>query len=560
VVSWCLLNNLRVANDFSSSQDLHSPARQQSFLLGLMLGTPEPSAPKPLTAERIRRIETLLNAAFEAYQLLFYPDDATTPRPSEWRRARDVAMPAFMHYVGSGVLATAEQVEARIRRNLTPFDAVLRTQLGLSASEALTIYQWLLDHLQDALARMNALEARVEQERLALLADAARSGWDALTTRGEAERRGHFALIGEVLAARDAVGTLRNSALKEQHLVHGEAFLHLLTSTRGSGAPLSYPTERTTYAARPLIARDSERTYCPSVNDVLNALLIVMEDTLLAGAQPERYLRSRDRELEREAEELFVRYFAGTATVYRGLFETPSHTFEHDLIVVVGDKCLVVEVKASPPIEPSRDPDRSFERLKQRFSSDRGIQGAFDQAQRLVVPLLRREQRVLYDGKGQQALVLDGSQMSEVFAVCFMRDDHGPLATNLSLLLDKAPDVPYPWVICAFDFASLCDAREYWLLDPSVLFEFLRERVILHGKASADDELDLFAFRLRHGSLRPILDADCDIFVVASSYSHLFDQMYHAKRAGGERVEIAVTEPVITDLKRLLQEMREGPT
>jgi len=160
----------------------------------------------------------------------------------------------------------------------------------------------------------------------------------------------------------------------------------------------------------------------------------------------------------------------------------------------------------------------------------------------------------LYDENGGAVLHLDPTQLRATYAVCLTRDDHGPLATNLNFLLEKASDEPYPWVVNVLDLTTLCEAREYWGWKPSLLFEYLDERLVLHGKAFTTDELDVFGFRLRHGTLDWIRDTKADVIVISPHYAEIFDQMYRARTLGEPRVEISVAPPVFSDLKASLKQ------
>jgi hypothetical protein len=212
----------------------------------------------------------------------------------------------------------------------------------------------------------------------------------------------------------------------------------------------------------------------------------------------------------------------------------------------------VVEAKAAPPTEPFRDPDKAFVRLLRSFRADTGIQSAFDQANRILKRLRSGERVELYDNKGQVALVLDPSAITAAYAVCFTRDNHGPIATNLNLLLEKAADEPFPWVVNPYDLEAVAEILEYWSIDPQFLLDYLKERLPLNGKAFTSDELDLFAFRLKHKTLDWIARAEADLFVVDPHYADLFDEVYRAKQTG-ERVTLECTEPVLTDIGAVIR-------
>jgi hypothetical protein len=222
-------------------------------------------------------------------------------------------------------------------------------------------------------------------------------------------------------------------------------------------------------------------------------------------------------------------------------------------VVEFRGSCLIIEAKASPPVEPFRDPDRAFTRLRHAFRADTGIQGAFLQANRLARRLRSGEIVELFDSTGAVAARLNPADYRAIYSVVFTRDDFGPLATNLQLLLEKDPGDPYPWVVNAFDFTTICEAREYWEWDPSVLLEYLDERLLLHGKAYATDELDFLGFRLRHTSFLTVLQAQADRIVLNPSYADVFDEMYRARHLNEPRVVIKTSIPVLTDLRRSLQ-------
>jgi len=99
------------------SEKLSSEFRQLFFFLGLMLATPEPENPRPLTKEKWKRVKELLEEIFGLYAFMFWPSEDETPT-DEWREVREVAMPAFLHYFNNALLASKEQIEDRVSKHL----------------------------------------------------------------------------------------------------------------------------------------------------------------------------------------------------------------------------------------------------------------------------------------------------------------------------------------------------------------------------------------------------------------------------------------------------------
>jgi hypothetical protein len=123
--------------------ELKSPARQQSFLLGLLLAAEEPKEPAEFGFAAWNKCVELLNDAFGVYEVLFLPDQSGE-QSEEWWRAREVAGPVFMHYFNTSLIATVNQITERIRACCVPFDAKLVRAIGISASDSLTIMNFIV--------------------------------------------------------------------------------------------------------------------------------------------------------------------------------------------------------------------------------------------------------------------------------------------------------------------------------------------------------------------------------------------------------------------------------
>ena len=95
----------------NEGQKLISPGRQPNFLLGLMLSTNEPEKPDQFGKEEWEKAENFLNEIFSTYARMFWPKPEEVDSLTEsWKQAREIAMPAFLHYFNTGLLASVEQV------------------------------------------------------------------------------------------------------------------------------------------------------------------------------------------------------------------------------------------------------------------------------------------------------------------------------------------------------------------------------------------------------------------------------------------------------------------
>jgi hypothetical protein len=288
-----------------------------------------------------------------------------------------------------------------------------------------------------------------------------------------------------------------------------------------------------------------------------SAIQTAGEERLLASKAKDSFLRRRDRTLEREVEEVLRRLFGESAEYHAGVFEAPTLQNEHDLAVRWQDYVFVIEVKSSPPIEPFRDPERAFQRIRRAFRSDTGIQKAFDQGNRVRRQLESGEAVNLYNSERELVTTIEPTELERTRVVCVTRDDFGPLAVNLSLLLEKDEDDPYPWAVNILDLRTLIDAWDYFGWGADHFIKYLNMRVALHDKVFATDELEIAGFFVKHGGLEPLIGADADHIQLDPSYSDVFDNIYQA-RLGGEEVVYAPTEPFMKDINQLFRDDRLG--
>lgn len=529
---------------------LHSPARQQAFLLGLLLATEEPFKPVSMSKARWERCIHLLNEAFETYARLFMPEHPGH-QSDEWWRAREVAGPVFLHYHSTGLIASVEQICDRIRAYCVPFDAELVRVTGLSASDALAMMNFIIDELKQSLEVMAQLGPKQDEEK------------ERFFRTGDYRRRDdpdyadfyrtHYPILYNFQWNLLRPGLVTIAKVEAAFPVQAAAFWEHYAVKRGQGPALQYPTEESIFDTKPLLLLNEADVSIPSTNSLFESVLRSCEKALDESPLRRQFFKHRDKVLEQEGEKQFRRLAGPEAQLVSSAFETPKAQYEHDLLVIVGSTVLVVEAKASPPIEPSRLPERAFDRLRQSFRKDTGIQKGFAQAARLQRRLAAGESVPLYSRTGELVVTLDPQQHTECFCICLTRDDFGHLATNLSLLLEKAPTEPYPWAVNILDLEAMANAWDYLGWDFSRLCDYLRQRQQVQGLMVGGDELEFAGAFIRHGNLTFGLDARVDLMPLDPHYSDFFDELYIHLHNGGPAPSRQFTKPVLTDVRESLR-------
>lgn len=541
---------------------LLSPQKQQFFLLGQMLTTPEPKQSKPFGEEEWHMAVRLLNAIFNSYAFMFWPkhrEDVST-LTAEWHKVREIAMPAFLHYFNTGLLASIEQISDRIRQNLIPFDATLKSGINISATEALAIIDWISQFLQKGLDDFRSAAKAEQEARIILLDLAQEEGWGFEEIRSKASSGDEYSpFLERFMNALQGLHKVRRSDLQQVFgLELTTAFWERFVSRRGEVSIFLYMTDRNIAEEKPLFQINDNETICPVTNALYYALLLIGENCILASEDNQSYLKKRDKALEEETEIHLRRIFGESAEYYAEYYETPNKQSEHDLIIRWGKKLFVIEAKASPPVEPLRDPEKAFTKIRDHFKSNKGIQRAYEQANKIRGRLAKGEAVQLYDNSGRLKVTIMPQEIDSIYCICVTREDFGPLAVDLSLLLDKAKDDSYPWAVNILDLENLIDAWNYFGWGGEKFCEYLEQRERLHGRVLASDELEVAGFFIKHGSLNWILEAGGDSCFLPPDYSDVFDQIYLTRR-GGETVVYNPTEPFIGDMRKMLTEMlQEG--
>ncbi len=532
---------------------LSSKVRQAFFLLGLMLTTREPEKGKDFGKNEWKQAAIMFESIFNKYFFMFVENSKGIPNISNEKfEQHSLVMQHFLTYFNNGLLASFEQVIDRIKRYLIPFDDELKNLLGITASESLEIAEWLHEVLQKQTDEMENSFRKSVEVREQLLEKAIAENWGEEKQKQEAQRLENRLFS---VSAFNQIDTYCHVKFKEIDARFGEekaiAFWRNYVAKRGEFENFQYLTERNLAEEKTLIEIKENVAFCLSANVLYWAVLRVGE-LILLDKNKASYEKKRGKVFDKEVETVFRNYFPETAGFYPNVCETQGLHNEHDLIIFWENKLFVIEAKSSPPKEPFRDLEKAFTRIEREFQSKTGIQGAFDQAIRIYRKLKGGESVELYDEQRRLVSTLDPSAIKEVYCITVTRDNFGPLATDLSILLNKRDIEPYPWVIDIYSLEMLFDAWTYFNWKPYKFCEYLNQRQDVHGKAVSSDELEIAGFYIRHGKLSYLTEKRVTKIVLDSSYSGIFDEIYMTKY-GGDPVIYNPTKPFITNSQEIMR-------
>jgi len=551
IMGWIYSYSISRANS-DKDEILHSPAKQLSFLIGVVLSTPEPQMQEELDKDNWEKILELLNDIFNHYWLLYIPEKGKKEK-EEWWHKREVSLQAFFNFFDSGLLASVEQVKDRIGRYLKPFNEKIEEFLGISLEKCIEISDYIsveMQNLQDEIFDIRLAEDKLRQD---LIDRHMGKDWSIEKMREEAESGPYLKLVESLYEKMSQLGFVDLKKVKDKFKDDGEIYCTIFSISRGDGPKINYPTETSVFEAKSIVLVNDEKAICPIPNSLYFSILTIAENIILSSEEKGKYFRARDKELEKETYNVLYKIVSKEAKIFASVYETNDSHLEHDIIIDDRYLTLVVEIKASPPIEPLRDPEKAYIRLNDAFKSDTGIQKAFDQANRLIRRLKNEKEVSLFDRKGKHICQLNYDSNKVMVGICVTRDNFGSLATDLSLLLEKEESDSYPWAISILDLLNFVDAWQYLKKSDKDFADFLIGRINLHGKVYANDELEFVGYFLQHGGFGSLNNYDVDRMQLNPHYADIFNDIYYAQYKGGDPVEVEIIkEPVVLDLKKSL--------
>jgi len=538
--------------------NLSSPFRQCFYLLGLVISNPNIQS-KVLDDRRWAEICKLLQDIYSQYTLMFFPTKEDYENlPAEWWRAAEISMPVFLDYFNTGLLAYDEQIVERTKRWFRPFDDTLYELTGLTTDSALNVYAWFKEKICH---QLDALSDKLKEEkrtRLSFLEQWEKEGWSLSEARMEVQNHPY----------RVAASKLRNSLVslfvitkKEMYARFDDQLIEGLWRQFGSRRTekdFRYITQENPALAQPLFLIDSDKVYCPCVSQFVRAAFAFLLKTVRNSEKADSFLKHRHNDVVEKAAEIFSSYFEGECVILKSVFERPDSQNEHDIVILYERNILLIEVKATAPKEPFRDPDRAFVRIERAFKGDQGIQKAYNQCLRLKQYILYSNPAILYDKYGKKIEEVSSRNFDKIYSVCLTADTYGIVALNLSLLLDKPEEEPFPWSCNLYDLETLLDAFKNRGDPPQLFLRYLDERARFHKKFFASDELEIAGFYLKYGSFSRLEKKEADKFMFTPDLSDIFDDIYFRKHGNRFLPYKKDSEPTVIDIRDEIREIVSG--
>lgn len=508
--------------------ELHSPYRQICHILGLALTSPKPKSTPSDSKEPWEKAKKLSTKIFDQYVMLyFYKPSEMQELLEDERRKIEVTMCTFLQYLGAPPMRSEDQWKERLQALYVPFDDLIEQKLGFSASDLNRLQDYVSAELQGQLDNLQSSHRRAEDCHKQFVAEFGDKNWTMEQFRTEVKKPYIADPILDYTESMQNLWMLRKEDLNKKF---GSDLLNRMLATLGTKRELEpgaykYVTDHSPAVRYPLLIIEEDTLFCASHSLIYQAADLHFDELLSSGKSRVKFFETRDKWMENRIEKSLCSYLGKKARIWKGICETPDGQFEHDLLAKVGETWIVAEIKASPLRRKFFDPDKAYKRIRDDFRSDRGIQKAYEQGDRLKQILISSEHIRLYDSN--RSLVIDEpGPAKEVFEICVTGEFWGLVGIDLSLLLEKQKDAPYPWAVCIDDLETFLNGLKYRNKCIDNIFSFFRQREKLHGRTFCDDELNICGYFLEHDELPSIPNDPKKRFIFTPDNSSVFDEIF----------------------------------
>jgi hypothetical protein len=468
-----------------------------------------------------QRIETI----FDLYRIGAIYDPGITPGSRQEFLAR---MGLAIRVREPDVLAFPEQIKDWAVTRFAPFDdSFFCREFGNRSTEILSWVTCLVETVSDRVhsAITYGHKVRVELRRL-----------QDSSSDNPAESDGERLRLEErAMECTNQLAQAHIFSLEELHQglsANSGTLIDLLAiASGGISAEFRFPHDENPLELKCLVALPDGSYFFLDPANSYRLIGKALERQILAkDSFRDRYLRKRDKLTEEFVATTLWNIFLD-AEIHRNYFVEIGQ-FEKDILVRHGDTVILFECKNSRVRGFAGGGD---DLIKYDNDFENSVQYAYDQAIDVKQRIRNNEETIFYDEKGRESFRLRRSEIRRFLIVCIAITPRGEFGTDLSYLLQKPDDEPYPVSISLFDFGTIAK----YLDTPDQFLSYLSAREPLHGRVMTGDELNFAGYFLKYGNLNLP-----EGILVDDSHSSVFDRKWYAEK--GIQVDEPVGDPVIT--------------
>lgn len=298
-------------------------------------------------------------------------------------------------------------------------------------------------------------------------------------------------------------------------------------------------TQINPYLKRPLCKVGEDKYMAGIPEYFVEALYDFLEDTLsnLKEKNIRKIKQKKDSIVEKYFAKRMEELFQGKAKIHTSIFEERG-TKEHDLLVEIGDYILICEIKGSKVREGNRNvnSEETFRKIKDHFNSSSGIGKGYKQANNLRKILLANNEIELFDEKKRKK-IFKNTNTKKIIPIVLTLGQFGTLGINLTNLLSKETNDPYPWVCNLQDMENIIEFNKFKKIETDKILEYIEFRSNFHERIYSSDELDIYIIFMTTG----VPKIELDRYYFTQGKDDLMDEIYFNKK-GIPQVAEDITE------------------
>lgn len=373
-------------------QHLQSPMRQTLYLVDVYYSIIDREESVEMDNERWDRIAVLLDEIEMTYFInIGFPNDGDVFH-DERDEQIGVALSTFMGYFWNALMSYEEQTHDRILRYLKPYDSYIQSHYGFSVEQALLFIVHVrklnndkLNELIHSYTDTYSFYSTHPEEWYKLTQKFIELGvTDPHDWWNQPELSGMMKTLttnpGEIhLHSREELLDVEIDSTVLQRIL--EFFSYDKESIKGQTV---YYADKHHSESHPLI-QIGDRYVCPINKFLLEGMFYRMDNELMRDSKVgQKYKQDKDKAFEKKVEELFRDFFPSKTKIFTNY--SVDGVSENDLLVLIGDSCIIVEIKNCGFREPFRDPLKAFPRIQRDYSN--AIQLGYEQCRRVEDVLL----------------------------------------------------------------------------------------------------------------------------------------------------------------------------
>jgi hypothetical protein len=331
-----------------------------------------------------------------------------------------------------------------------------------------------------------------------------------------------------------------------------DKFLTLFSCSISENSIFQYYTDQNPLEFKPILQISNDKYLHICQKQLPISIYKFLYDLLFQDeAYNVKVRKHREINLENKTNEVFKKFFSSSNSFfYQNYFL--ENDYEQDLLIIHKGIAIIIEAKASKLREPFRDIEKAVIRIKDDFKNS--IQYGYNQCRRVEKYFFGTEEFEIKDSKQKVLHRIKPKRIHTVFSIIVTIERFGSLQTDLALMLDKEADADYPWSVYIDDLEIfLLSLQKQKGMSYSKLYNFLRNRRLLHGHSYAIDELDVCGFYIKKPDKFQEISKMDDTFYSFSPFEQgFFDDMYFSG-------ELEFNESIISQIKKAIDEQRTEP-